>query len=178
MTAPPAPAGAAPACGPPGPEARPPTPPLAMPRLLAVLALLVVAPACDTAGEEPSFRVDVTGAVEATLTGRPRVNVVADRAGPLYSFVLGSGFSVVTLGGIEPRVGTYGLDGSLVVLVGVGGGVYSATGGEATVESVEGRRVRARFALDAGGDGGAGRVRLEGTFLADLDDQVPGLPAP
>ena len=155
-----------------------------MRRLLAAaatLAALVLLPACDSGGAAPtpSFRVEVTGDAEATLTGRPLVGVFEDRAGTVYTFTLGSGFSVVTLGGVEPRVGTYDPSGSLVLLFGAEPALFTADEGEVVVESVEDRLVQARFAFSAevGGEEG-GRVRVEGTMTASLDDRLPTPPLP
>lgn len=145
----------------------------------ALLAALALFPACDSGeAERPSFRVDVTGAVEATLTGRPRVGVFEDRAATVYTFVLQSDFLTSVGLSVEgpPRVGTFSAGGSVLnVFAGEGAGFFVADGGEIAVESVEDGLVRARFAFDAseGFDGGGRRVRVEGEMLADLDDRIP-----
>ena len=159
------------------------------PLLAAALAALVLFPACDSGGaaERPSFRLDVTGDVEATLTGRPRVGVAAFEPGDsLYTFVLQSGFfsSVGLSVAGAPRVGTYDAGGAiafLLVAASEGGPsgdeprLFFAEGGEIVVESVEGRLVRARFAFDAAEafDGSGRQIRVEGTMTADLADRLP-----
>lgn len=151
-----------------------------MRRLPLALALLLVAPACDTGeAERPSFRVEVTGDVEATLAGQPRVGTFGEGGETFYTFVLGSGLSTVTLAGVRPRVGTYDPSGSIVVVVNDGVGLFTAREGEVVVESAEGRLVRARFAFDATAGGeDAARVAVEGTMTADLDDGLPPPPLP
>ena len=148
-----------------------------MSRLGAVLVAVVLLAGCDSGADEtPSFRVEVTGAVEAAFSGRPSVVRIPERDGGGYVLTLGQGFSSVTLSLLSPvEAGTAPASGAFVLLAS-GGTVRAFTAGEGTVtvEAVDGPVVRARFAFEA--LDGDDRVDVGGAVTADLDQAVD-LPA-
>ena len=152
-----------------------------MSRLGTLLVAAALVAGCDSGSDETaSFRVEITGGVEAAFSGRPSVVRIPEEDGGGYVLTLGQGFSSVTLSLLDPvEPGTASASGAFVLLAS-GGAVraFSADGGTVTTESVDGSIVRVQFAFEA--TDGEDRVEVEGVVTADLDAAVdlPVVPRP